>query len=87
MAPQQPRASPSQKRLRGARVDAGKAPTSDVLNALLLVLLYMIQGVPLGLSMGSMPYVTDLIELFMRPGTHAPLSFVAVLRRRSPLSS
>jgi hypothetical protein len=59
MVSHQPRASPSQKRLRGARVGAGKAPTSDVMNALLLVVLYMIQGVPLGLSMGSMPCVAD----------------------------
>lgn len=59
MAPQPVGASPSQKQRlpRGARGVAGKAASSDILNALLLILLYMIQGVPLGLSMGSMPYV------------------------------
>ena len=45
----------------GGLVRASKSSASDALNAVLLVVLYMIQGVPLGLSMGAMPFLLQNI--------------------------
>jgi len=58
-----PQASPSSKRGLPPRLRPANhpAPSSDVLNAVLLVVLYMIQGVPLGLSMGAMPFLLQNI--------------------------